>query len=265
MKDLFKDWPNIERLIKESGHALMLFDYDGTLTPIVSRPRDALLKSDMRAALKSLAGKARFTVGVVSGRRLTDVKKLVGIKGIFYAGNHGFEIEIGSTNYTHPDVKKFAKYLRSTKTKLSRATRGIKGVLVEDKGISLSVHYRLVDNRDLFALKEIVFDICNPLIKERKIHLTSGKKVWEIRLPIKWHKGKAVEKLCTIVNKKRKKAVLPAYIGDDTTDEDAFNFLNKKKRAISICVGERGAASAAAYYLKSPSEVKKFLLALCRI
>ena len=136
----------------------------------------------------------------------------------------------------------------------------ISGVIIEYKKASLSLHYRLVKERNLRRLKDIFNEICTPYLKEGKIKLSSGKKVWEVKLPVRWNKGSAVSK---ILNYLRQGGTLPVYLGDDLTDEDAFSFL-KKKKAITVFVGSNK-KSKAKYYLKSPIEVKRFLTKLCKV
>ncbi len=250
-------------MIKGDKCILLLIDFDGTLTPIVSTPKKALLKKSVRRILKSLSKRSgKFRVGVISGRKLADIKRLIGLNNIYYGGNHGLEITGPGIDFTHPSLKGFRPYQSRIKKDILSKTKGIKGVIVEDKGGSLSLHYRLVKQTRLKELKKIFDAACAPYIKSGKVARSSGKKVWEIRPPAAWNKGKAVGRICASL-KETGKRILPIYMGDDKTDEDAFSFL-KDRRSITIFVGERR-ESMARYYLRSPAEVKIFLVRLCRV
>lgn len=262
MKHLFKDWEKAGKLIRSSSRVLLLADFDGTLTRIVSRPKDAVLSEGTRSILKELSRDKRYYVGVISGRKLSDVKKRVGLKNIYYAGNHGLEIEGPAFSYLHPSCGKFAECLRELDEKLSAGIRDIKGTILEHKGVSMSLHYRLVAPGRVKDLEAVFKAACAPYIKKGVIKVSGGKKVWEIKLPVKWHKGSAVKKILTFVRKKGNN-ILPIYLGDDITDEDAFSAL-KGKRALTVFVGRRR-STAAAYHLRTPDEVRKFLDRLCRL
>ncbi len=257
MRYIFKNWKKIESLMKGSGSVALLCDYDGTLTPIVSRPQDAVMDSGMRRALKAVSRNRRFRVGVVSGRGLKDVKKLVRLKGLYYAGNHGFEIEGPDIFYRHPALKKYAGALKGIKKQLAPVARKTIGAILEDKGASLSLHYRLVNERDLSMLRAAFEEISRPYVKDKSLRITSGKKVWEMRIPVSWDKGYAVSLILNKITRARKRP-LPAYLGDDMTDEDAFRCL-KDRRSLTVFVGKKKRGSAAAYYAHSPDDIKRFL------
>jgi len=93
VQHLFQSWALFSSDIKAAAHVLLLSDYDGTLTPIVSRPEEAILSPEVSEKLRALAQKSTFSVGIISGRPLSEVKSLVGMEGIYYAGNHGLEME----------------------------------------------------------------------------------------------------------------------------------------------------------------------------
>lgn len=236
---------------------LLLLDYDGTLTPIVENPKKAVISEETKELLQKLSGRSNYALGIISGRSLEDIKNTVGIKGIIYAGNHGLEIEGPKIKFKSRVSPRSKLVIGDTAEELSRRLSGIKGVLIEDKGLTLSIHYRLVDKKDMPAFERIFSEVSNHYAARGKIKINSGKKVYEIKLPLQWDKGKAVlwliarQQFASGGNK-----VLPVYIGDDVTDEDAFKAL--KGKGLTIFVGEPG-ASAAAYYLKDAEEVNRFL------
>jgi trehalose-phosphatase len=143
---------------------------------------------------------------------------------------------------------------------LSRALSTVKGVLVEDKGLSLSVHYRMVDAERVQEVEDIVKKTIGQAQAAGKAKLTSGKKVHEIRPGVDWNKGKAVRLLMKRYGRGgRRSGLLPIYLGDDSTDEDAFKVIEAYRKGISVLVGGPSRQSAARYYLKSPQEVGQFL------
>lgn len=258
MRYLFDEWASIESVIKKSKRILLLLDYDGTLTPIAPTPSEAILDGELKKTLVSLAHKERYTIGIISGRSLRDVKRLLKIKGIYYAGNHGLEIEGERVKFIHPDFLRFEPYIREINKMLQAITHGIKGIILENKGMTLSLHYRLVDKRWVSKVKRAFHKVCAPYEKKGKVKLISGKKVLEVRPAIGWDKGMALRKIEKLSSATSSGGVT-CYIGDDKTDEDAFNVL--KGRGISIFVGKAGVSSvsSAQYYLKDTEEVAEFL------
>jgi len=259
MQYLFDAWDSISRRLKSADNILFLADYDGTLTPIVDKPELAVLSHETRNLLRLLAKNHRYTVGIISGRALADLKNKVGIEGIIYAGNHGLEIEGFGTSFFEPIAEEMRPFLHMLNQALSVTLRGIKGVFVENKGLTLSVHYRMVDRMEEMKVDNVFKRITDPLHITGKIRITQGKKVYEIRPPVDWNKGKAISWLIAkLKDSSRKGRILPIYLGDDLTDEDGFKMINKK-RGISIFIGAEGNPSEAQYFLKSPEEVAKFL------
>ena len=265
MQHLFHAWESFTTAIRASTHILLLADYDGTLTPIVSRPEEALLPPEIRANLLALAAKPAFTVGIISGRPLAELKAMVGIDGIYYAGNHGFEIEGPGLTFVSPVATAAQSIIRDLVPPLTARLSGIKGIIVEDKGLGLSVHYRLVQENEVSTAAEIFHQVTTPLLREGKIRVTSGKKVWEVRPPVDWHKGKAVETIRKELKAHLKlEQVLTFYLGDDTTDEDAFKVI-RRPQGWSIFIGNDNPASAAEYYLESTDEVVTLLSRLLEL
>ena len=265
VQHLFQSWASFSSGIRAASHILLLSDYDGTLTPIVSRPVDAILSSEARDKLNQLSERPNFSVGIISGRSLSDIKMMVGLKGIYYAGNHGLEIEGPGLNFVSPPARDAQSQIKDLSGQLSARLGSIEGVIIEDKGLSLSVHYRLVKEGEEKTIGDIFHQITTPWLNEGKIRVTSGKKVWEVRPPIDWNKGKAVETIIREIKKSpESKQPLALYLGDDTTDEDAFKVLHYPK-GWSIFVGPENPSSNADFFLNSTSEVLTFLSRLLEI
>jgi trehalose-phosphatase len=259
MKHLLKSWREFSEACRKVSHVLLFFDYDGTLTPIVSRPELAVLSAEVRNSLKALVRKEAMSVGIISGRSLAEIKAMVGVGGLYYAGNHGLEIEGPDLKYVSREAEMARSLTKNLAGKLAVALGDISGTIVEDKGLSLSVHYRLVKKGEEKAVSEIFESVTSALLKEGKIRITTGKKVFEVRPPIDWNKGKAIQKIAgEIMSALNLKQALTVYLGDDNTDEDAFKVLHSPE-GWSIFVGGENPSSAAEYYLDSPAEVSEFL------
>ncbi|MFC1846219.1 trehalose-phosphatase [Chloroflexota bacterium] len=259
MQYLFDAWNKVSRRLKTANHILLLCDFDGTLTPIVDKPEMVSLAPDTRKLIWTLAKNRRFTVGIISGRALSDLKERVGIDSVVYSGNHGLEIEGFGTNFLEPIAEEVRPFFQILGQVLTITLRGIKGVFVENKGLTLSVHYRSVDVAEEQKVFEAFNKVTNPLHMTGRIKVTKGKKVYEIRPPSDWDKGKAIAWLINKFKENRRKAkTLPVYLGDDLTDEDAFKVI-EGYRGISIYVGDEDVKSAARYYLKSPDDVTELL------
>ena len=140
MQYLFDVWNKVSQRLKSAKHVLFLSDLDGTLTPIMDRPELATLAPETRKMLRALAKNKRYTVGIVSGRALTDLKRTVDVEGIIYAGNHGLEIEGFGSDFLEPIAEEMRPFFQILTQVLSATFRGNKGVFVEDKGLTLSVH-----------------------------------------------------------------------------------------------------------------------------
>ena len=243
----------------------MLFvflDYDGTLSPIVDRPRDAILPKRTQQVLQELVRSFDCKVAVISGRELSDVQKRVGVKGIVYAGNHGLEIEgpqIRFKSFAPPRWRGFINRLYVT---LSQRFSAVPGVIVENKGLTLSVHYRLVPEDGRAGVKTTFHEtVIVPAVKN-KVSIKTGKCVLEVRPPTAWDKGKAVAWLLARQEFYTKdKQVFPIYVGDDVTDEDAFKAIRKK--GLGVFVGEPQQTHAQ-LYLRNAREVCDFLRRVSR-
>lgn len=233
----------------------VFLDYDGTLTPIVATPDLAVLSQEMRETIKALSG--YYKVSIVSGRATDDVRGKVQLDGIFYAGSHGFEIVDPAGKV---EISKEAQAARpmidEVHAKLSARLKDVEGALVEHVKYTISAHYRLVSDADFPRVENAVEDILKEYSGLRK---TSGKKVFEIRPKIDWHKGKAVEWILNVLEYHPDKHMV-IYVGDDVTDEDAFAALEGK--GFGILVAETPRASKARYVIKDTQDVKKVLESL---
>jgi trehalose-phosphatase len=265
MEYLFKAWPDFARAVKAAPHVLLLADYDGTLAQIVGRPQNAVLSKEVRDNLTKLAKKPAYSLGVISGRSIDELKSLVAIGGIYYSGNHGLEIEGPGLKYVHPQAEAARATMRDLAAQLAEALENIDGVIVQQKGLSVSVHYRLVKLEKENAVTDAMNRITARPHEAGIIRVYPMKKLWEIRPPIDWDKGKAIEFIGNEIKANLKIIrLLTIYLGDDTTDEDAFKVL-RRPDGWSIYIGGEKASSSAAYHLDSVAEVEEFLDRLIKL
>lgn len=224
----------------------MFLDFDGTLTPIVETPEKAVLSEQMRDTLKRLS--EVVPVAVISGRGLDDLRERVAVDGIYYAGNHGAEIYDGENVIISRETELERQRMKELIKRLKDSLGDIDGVILEDKGITTSVHFRRVKVKELSRLVRIFKDIIRDYSETFRV--TTGKKVFEIRPLSAWNKGEALQWILQRYGDGR----IPIYLGDDVTDEDAFKVV--QGRGISIGVGLNCRVD---YYLKDYKEVREFL------
>ncbi|WP_347251382.1 trehalose-phosphatase [Legionella sp.] len=243
--------PIISSALTQQREVVIFLDYDGTLTPIVDRPQDAHLSPEMKKSLIELC--KNYLTLVISGRQLENLKEKIGIADLYYAGNHGYEFD--GPQYLGFPFEMGQEYLEDIQSffeKTDAILKDIRGCIIENKKFTLSVHYRLVnENQHQFISSSI-----DLLLQDHpKLSRHEGKKVIEIRPKISWNKGIASLNFLKWI-KKDNANVIPIYIGDDVTDEDAFQLFNLN--GITVKVGAN-TNTHARYFLESPNQVKFFL------
>ncbi len=256
MEYLFDKWNNIKPRLRDK-HIFIFFDYDGTLTPIVETPDKAILSETARKLLLKMSRNSRLKLAFISGRSLKDIKNRIKIKNGIYSGNHGLEIEGPNIKFKPLVSPRYQMIIRYIKEALNKKVSSISGAFIEDKGVSLSLHYRLVPRGKWALLRNIFNEVVNPYLVRGKISIKKGKMVLEVAPSYKWNKGDTVMWLLKKHEFALKRAkFIPIYIGDDLTDESAFKAL--KNKGLTICVGKTK-LSEARYYLKNPGETAEFL------
>jgi trehalose 6-phosphate synthase/phosphatase len=242
------------------GRMPVLFvDYDGTLTPIVAHPRRAILSARIRRMLEHLA--RAMPVVVLSGRGREDLISKVGLRGLVYAGSHGFDIS-SADGLRHEVAAEFIPIMKGAAQRLREATAQIEGVVIEEKRFSVAVHYRMAAHADTLRVAATVDDL---LAREPRLQKRFGKKVIELRPNVDWDKGQAVNWICRQLGLENEE-ILPLYVGDDLTDEDAFAALGN--RGVSVVVAQTPRPTHAQYSLRDVPEVRVFLerlLERCRL
>jgi len=230
---------------------ILFFDYDGTLTPIVSHPKDAHLSEAMRSTLIKLSNQC--TLAVISGRGLNDIKSRVGIKGVCYAGSHGYEIEGPSIKMEYKPALEFVEIFDLLEEELTKLLAKVEGALVERKKFSIALHYRNVSKSEVDLVEKAADEAVRKYPKVRKSY---GKKVYELQPDLEWNKGKALEWLMEALHIEKRGSKI-FYIGDDITDEDAFSAI--KTHGIGILVGAQARTTGAQYKLRDTNQSLRFL------
>lgn len=241
MKNALDRFGEIGARIAEHGLVVMC-DFDGTLAPIVENPRDAYMDAASARALTRLA--KYVPTAIITGRSLSDVRGRVKIPGIAFAGNHGSEWYIDDQEGSvAPTIS------REVRARTHLIARQFEGTFIEDKGHTLSLHYRHAPASSHPALRKAVQSMAR---ESGGIRVIEGVLVWNL-LPEGIHKGTAAK----MVYKRLAphKESVPLFIGDDATDEDAFKAL---KRGLTVRVG-KNPKSAAEYYFPSQKDVSVFL------
>lgn len=245
------------------SRVFVFLDFDGTLSPIVAHPQSAKLAKGAREVLRKLSSIPGIRLAIVSGRGLKDLRARVGLRGVACAANHGLEWEGWGLRGSVAGLSTFKRKARSFNGILERKLRDYPGLYPENKGSSLSIHYRrlkagLSDSARRFVLREARAHFGAVAFLFRP-----GKKVWEIRPRSGWDKGRRV--LWALKKERfRKDHDAVFYLGDDKTDEDAFRALGSRGISIKIS-GTLREKTAAAYGLRTPREVVTFLNRLLEV
>ena len=229
-----------------------MLDFDGTLAPIVSKPDKAKMSASMRRALSLCA--RRMHLAIATGRALADVKERVRLGNVSIVGNHGLEWFIAGKRKRIAVSPAMMRALRAARRELMSLEKRYKGVYVEDKKLSISVHFRRARAHPRAIEREVRRIARNASAK--RLRVIGGILVLNILPKAGWDKGRAAAMMASRI--KSSKNAIPIFVGDDETDEDAFRAL---RRGITIRVKNgKNAETAARYTLNNTESVRKFLL-----
>lgn len=209
------DGDRLRSLIGDRTPAMFL-DYDGVLTPIVDDPARATLDQRSREAVVRAA--EHVSVAVISGRDLADVRALVDVPGLAYAGSHGFDMLLPDGQCERYG-EEFLDDLREAEQQLRRALSGAAGVHIEHKAFAVTVHTRQA--RGIAERDRAHAAVAEVAESHPRLRVTGGKEIQELRPGIAWDKGRALSRLMDVLGLDVRTHV-PVYLGDDITDEDAF-------------------------------------------
>jgi trehalose 6-phosphate phosphatase len=209
----------LARLRDDPGRAAILLDIDGTLAPIVARPQDSAVPEETRDVLRGLVERYGL-VGAVSGRAGTDALDLISVPGVSVVGNHGLEL---------------ADEADAWRGRLRAFREGVSWP-VEDKGLTLSYHYRLHPDHDA-ARAEL--ELVAERARAEGFRSRFGRMVLEVLPPLDVDKGTAVRALLARAGLSR-----ALYAGDDTTDLDGFAAIDELEVGVKVAVDSAEAPPA---------------------
>jgi trehalose 6-phosphate phosphatase len=235
---LFDHLDCIEPRVAAAEHIALFLDFDGTISPIVLNPKDAEVDPQIYSTLQALAARPDFTLAIVSGRALADIRKRVPLTGAIYVGNHGLQIESDDICFREPEAERLRRELKCLSLQLKLALSDTEGVEIEDKDLTIAVHFRRVAEEFHDWLRNSTYSTVG---RSKSFTCREGKMVLDIQPQIAWNKGRAVR---WITREVLQQPSLPIYIGDDVTDEDAFASITE---GITIRVG--GLAETEAQFL----------------
>jgi trehalose 6-phosphate phosphatase len=239
----------------------VFYDFDGTLSEIVEDPDSARLFDGAADALTSLS--AACPVAILSGRDLADVRQRVGLPGLWYAGSHGFELTgPDGTHHQNSEAAASIPVLAGAAADLADQLGHIPGVVVEHKRFGVAVHYR---NAARDRVGEVAAAV-RTAGQRAALRVTTGREVIELRPNIDWDKGKTLHWVLDYIRDNEAAGpLLPIYLGDDITDEDAFDAVDDDGIAILVRHSDDGdRATAARYALDDPDRVREFTERLAR-
>jgi len=223
----------LDRELGEGAGLIVILDYDGTLTPLVSSPGAAFLAPSVRANLARLAGPHRARLAILSGRGLADLRARVALDGVLYGGCHGLEIAGRRLRFRHPLAQRAG--VAATARALAATLPSVPGALLECKGLVVSLHYRHVVPSRRGAVREIAERV---LSRRPDLLLVAGHLVFDFLPRVGWHKGTAARWMVSrLVRTLPARRAVVVYAGDDASDEMAFAAL--RGRALTIHVGAK--------------------------
>ncbi len=238
---------------------LLLTDFDGTLCEFKDAPDAVILSPPRRLALSALAARPTWSVGIVSGRRAADVRQRAGLSGsAYYAGLHGMEIDGPDKQFQVPDLGALHDEIQRLGNALADATASFPGALLENKDLSVALHVRAASPRDRQHAERSFWTLARPMIEAGTLRLQRGECVFELLPNIAWDKGDAVRWIEADTRHRHGAAAFPIYLGDDRTDEHAFDAVGD--RGLTVVVGSR--PSRAQYRLPDPAAIERLLTRL---
>jgi trehalose 6-phosphate phosphatase len=237
-------------------HVLILTDFDGTLAEFQLDPALVRLPEERRALLQLLSARSDMTLAIVTGRRISDIRERTAAgSSVYYAGLHGLEIEGPGLRYMHNAASVAAPTIGLLVKELNDAVKDLPGVFVEDKGLSVVLHVRGATKADRLHARTRFQALAAPPLSEGVLRVQPGDEMIELLPNIEWTKGDAVRCIQRHVETQRRQPVWPIYIGDDATDEDAFEAIGDA----GLTIGVSHRASGAAFRVADPSHVEQFL------
>jgi trehalose 6-phosphate phosphatase len=248
----------LDQLISAYSHGstlILLFDYDGTLTPIVEHPMLAILAPGTRQVLARLKDRANAQIGILSGRTIADLQTMLALPGLYLAGTSGLELDLCGTRIEHPQARKTAAVMEQVAARLESELAAYPGAWLEEKRLALTVHYRQLAGHLLGALQTSVEQVTRTFASD--VRIIQGPRAWEIMPCRGWTKGSAVRLILADVGATNA-ALL--YAGDGSNDAEAMEVVTALG-GITLGIGPHP-PTAARYRLPTPAALFEFLRSL---
>jgi trehalose 6-phosphate phosphatase len=238
----------VERITDTPG-LLIGFDYDGTLTPIAEEPDEPTISRSLVQALEELASRDDVQIAVVSGRQLDDLLERVSVGDVICAGNHGLELARDGERTVQDEAERKQSTVQSLSSELGSRIGEISGCTIENKGVTISVHVRQASQEASERIRKVVDEVT---ANQSDVYVTEGKQVFEVRPSVAQNKGTTM----AMLRDDTPNDWVTMFIGDDTTDEDAFEAIQPD--GIGIHVGTNTETSAR-YRISSQERVTEFV------
>jgi len=236
-------------------HLLLLCDFDGTLVPFNPDPRQVVLSDEMAGVLGSIASRPDCSVGVISGRRLQDVRDRVTVPGELYiAGFHGLEIHAPGETFLHPGASLAAETIHAIGESARPHFGSLPGVFLEDKDLSVVLHYRAAEPSVRIVAQSLFMDAARAALDAGTVRLLPGACMLELLPAIDWHKGSALQWIRERIERVHG-ATFTMYLGDDVTDEDAFRAVGPG----GMTIGASDRVTSAEFRVDGPADVERLL------
>jgi trehalose-phosphatase len=255
VKLLGRHWEELRRRLSRRN-VFVFLDFDGTLAPIVFTPHKARASGRVMRAIEALAVLPRARVAVMSGRPLAFIRDRFRAPRLYFGGNHGLEMRGPGLVFRHKGAAVIRPTIRALADKAKTAFAGFHGVLIENKGLTMAVHYRRMPPSFRRRFNGVMATFRRGTAS-LPVRWRRGKKVWEALPRVEWDKGRALTELL-----RRTGPAVPVAVGDDVTDEDMFRATGRK--GVSVRIGKSG-ESRAMYYLPRQNEVPRFLAMLTEV
>ncbi len=243
---------HVVRSLAVADGVFCFLDYDGTLAPLAPTPHNAVPLPGASSLLRQLVAAPGVQVAIVTGRTIADVRRFLDVAGAHYVGVHGAEVcwPNGKVQVVE-SVGTVRAVVLEIKRRLQEAVAARPGILLEDKGVAVACHYRLAAPADAVTARETMAALAHEY-RASALILVDGHEVAEIR-PAHSDKGTAVHRLLAAYRAQ----LVPVYVGDDHTDEDAFKVL--PAGSVTIRVAPADGPTLAHYRVAGPHEVLRFL------
>lgn len=239
------------------GHPLaLLFDYDGTLAPIVTHPALAECPAPTLELLARFADLPRVRAGIISSRELADLKTMVKLPKLIYAATSGLELEVQGVTQIHPEAYQFRSSLRNAAQMLMPIVERFAGAWVEVKRFAMTLHYRNVNRHEAPLVKQSATAVLRKFLGT--LTTADASMALEIYPAIGWSKGESLRQILEL----QPPGCLALYAGNDTNDAEALRIAGELG-GVAIGIGPV-APNTAQYHLLDTESLVDSLFSLYR-